>query len=281
MGLSWAHILGDVASACEFLNSWGRLFSQIKAQGPPNPISNPSPPLPKPETRPITQSNTKQPLSITRVNPVGEHWVTANNFKMDTISFHLTPNQITHVKSNYNKPIPIFESICAVILKSITKIRDSDQSPITICKPNSNNRKPKELSNDQDVKTVGADFSNADFDKLADLLANGGLNERDSIADAMEKDNGVPDFVVYGANLTFVNLEEVELYGLEVNGNRAEMVWYGIQGVGDKGAVVVMKDGSEDGRLVNVTLPDEEIVKLKVELKEYGLLVDGGETYIE
>ncbi|KAL5784305.1 hypothetical protein ACOSQ2_006697 [Xanthoceras sorbifolium] len=281
LGLSWAHVLGDAQSACDFVNTWGQVISKIQSHGPPylpRPIPPPSP-IEKPESQ-LAHAKTEYPLSIHRVDPVGDHWVTANNFEMDTLSFHLTAAQITHLQSKHDQAIPVFEFLAAVIWKCIAKIRDAAEAEstkiVTLCKTDPDNPRTGKLSNSQILSTVEADFSisNADLEKLAKLLAEEGIDERGQIERAVEDDGGASDYVVYGGNLTFVNLEEVDSYGVEVNGNKAELVWCGIEGVADKGAVVVTKDSGGKGRLVTVILPEHEVVKLKPELKNNGLLLD-------
>ena len=44
---------------------------------------------------------------------------------------------------------------------------------------------------------------------------------------------------MYGANLTFVNLEEADFYGMELKGQKPVHVSYFIDGVGDEGVVLV------------------------------------------
>ncbi|KAJ6751347.1 hypothetical protein OIU85_001840 [Salix viminalis] len=84
-----------------------------------------------------------------------------------------------------------------------------------------------------------ADFSVVDTDlkRLASLLLDQAMKENTQIEEVVEKDDGVFDYIVYGANLT-------------------------IQGVGDEGAVLVLpwpKDSGTDGnigRIVVVTLSE-------------------------
>ncbi|KAK2644029.1 hypothetical protein Ddye_019224 [Dipteronia dyeriana] len=279
LGLSWAHILGDAFSACEFIKMWGQDVSKIQADRPP---ILPRPPTPTFNIRkPPAHTKPNYPLSINRVDPVGDRWVPSNNFKMNTFSFHLTSTQMTHLQSKCDpQPIPPFESLCAVVWKCIAKIRDHAESPyiVTLFKRDPNYLKSEKLGNTgMMISTVEAEFSVADADlvKLGKLLAEEGSDERGEIEEAVEKDNGVSDFVVYGANLTFVNMEEADPYGLEVKGNGAELVWFGIEGVGDEGAVVVMKDrDGGKGRMVTVIFGEDEAVKLKHELRDCGLLLD-------
>ena len=49
----------------------------------------------------------------------------------------------------------------------------------------------------------------------------------------------VSNFIMDGANLTFVNLEEADFYGMELKGQKPVHVSYFIDGVGDEGVVLV------------------------------------------
>ncbi|XP_031254995.1 protein ECERIFERUM 26-like [Pistacia vera] len=278
LGLSCSHILGDVFSVCDFMNKWSPFMTTSNASTLPNLTKSPSPksqtstPLPNP----------KNPLSIKRVDPVGDHWVTPSNCKMDSFSFHLTPTQISHLQSKISGKIPIFETLCAIIWQCVAQIRDgSGPNKVTICKKDPHNWKNNaKLSNSQIISCVEANIQikDANLEQLAAILVNEGVDERGEIEEAMERENGVGDFIVYGANLTFVNMEEADVYGLEL---KAEFVSFGIQGVGDEGSVVVMpeakdldKDVGKLGRFVTITLPEDEIVKLKPEFKKNDLLLE-------
>lgn len=142
------------------------------------------------------------------------------------------------------------------------------------------------LGNHQVISKVeaGIECSNivdTDLRVLASMLADQGVDERDQIEEAMEKDQGVVDFCVYGANLTFLDLEDVNVYDLELNGEKPMYVYYTLQGVGDEGAVLVLpwpkgsiKNGIE-GKFVTMILPEDEMVKLKSELKVNGIMLEG------
>lgn len=111
--------------------------------------------------------------------------------------------------------------------------------------------------------------------ELAGLIKNSIMednDERKMVEDAMDKENGVADFVIYGGNLTFVNLEEAKFYGFECKGQLPVSVSCFIDGVGDEGAVLVLPasgGGTIDGssRTVTLILPENEVKQLKSELK--------------
>jgi len=284
LGISWAHIIGDVYSASECLNSWGQFLAGLKSYGPLKLTKSPT----GLEDSKSPSVGTQEPVSLKQVDPVGDLWVTANNCKMETFSFHLSASQVSQLHSRIWGPsgiakIPFFESLCAIMWQCIAKAKDGlEPKVVTLCKKDPNNPKDGILSNSQIISSVKADSSvvDADLKELATLLVDQATEENSQIEEVVEKDNGVFDYIVYGANLTFVDLEETNFYGLEWNGHKPEAVHYSIQGVGDEGAVMVLpwpKDSGTDGnigRIVVVTLPENEVVKLRFELQKNGLMLE-------
>ncbi|KAJ1426055.1 Transferase [Sesbania bispinosa] len=282
LGLSWAHVLGDPLSASDFINGWGQLMNNLSPKKPINiPRSVPTPRQPGPE---------KDPISAKRVDPVGDHWIPANNSKMDTFSFHITSSQMNYLQAQMWGPsieqTPPFESLCAMIWRSMARIRGgSEPNTVTVCRSDPYCRGNDIIGNNQVINKVevGSECSIVDTDLrvLATMLADQGVDERDQIEEAIEKDQGVIDFFVYGANLTFIDLEDVNVYDLQLNGLKPKFVYYTLQGVGDEGAILVMpwpkgsmKNGI-DGKFVTIILPEDEMVKLKSELKMNGILLEG------
>ncbi|OMO97904.1 Transferase [Corchorus capsularis] len=291
--MSWAHLLGDAFSASDFITSWGQFMAKLKNHGPfkfPKPLEKPADP---------TQYAKEEPLSAKQVNPVGDLWVTANNCKMETFSFCLTKPQLSNLQAKISSGAedrrsrlisPPFESVCAVIWQCIAKVRQGLFEPqiVTVCRKNPKHDKNGVPSNSQIISAVKADFSvmGADLKKLAMLLSesnNQGMDERNKIEAALEKDDGVSDYIMYGTNLTFVNLEDASLYELELKGQKPKFVYYSIHGVGDEGAVLFLpgppkdSDSTENNveeRLISITLPEDQVLKLKIELKKSGLLVE-------
>ncbi|CAI0378623.1 unnamed protein product [Linum tenue] len=287
LGMSWAHILGDIYTATDFINNWGGYLAGHKSNGPFHQQAQPILNRPLLPTSPNGQ--TPEPLSLKRVDPVGDHWVTANNFKMETFSFRLTATQAAQITArqthNKSKKPSLFESITAAIWKSIAKIREGINEPkrVTIIRKTNSSQDPMTGNNRIAIGSVSAEFSVADSDSgdLAGWLSDriGELaDEKNLIDEAVERDDGASDYVVYGANLTFVDLAGADLYGLESNGQGPEFVCYEVQGVGDEGAVVVVpwpksSDGEgNEGRVVTAILPEEEVEKLKLELRKIGVL---------
>ncbi|XP_022761038.1 protein ECERIFERUM 26-like [Durio zibethinus] len=283
LGMSWAHILGDAFSASEFINNWGRYMARLKSNGPltlPKSLDN------KIEKPHDPNQFVKEPLSAKQVNPVGDLWIAANNCKMETFSFYLSTLHLSSLQEKIlgedgRKRISPFSSVCAVIWQCIAKVREGFEPQIvTVCRkyPNYDNNV---LSNSQIISAIKADFSvmEADLKKLALLMADDqGLDERNKIEAAVEKDDGVTDYIMYGTNLTFVNLEDANLYELELKGQKPKFAYYSIQGVGDEGAVLFLpgppkgSNTENEGKLVTITLPEDQVLKLKTELQRTGLL---------
>lgn len=276
LGLSWAHVLGDAFSASDFINMWGQAMAN---QLPQHPVH-----LPKSSFMLVKPANRSQlatdPLSIKRVDPVGDNWITANNCKMEPFSFHITATQLTQLQAKISghKATPPFECLCTIFWQSIARVCSRHEPEIvTVCKNERGSRRTGTLSNSaQIISTVKADFSvkEAKPKDVAALLVEHAVDERGLIEAAVERDGGVSDFIIYGANLTFVNLEEASFYGLELNGQKPVHVSYLIDGIGDEGVVLVAPPGPKDsgkdsneGKIVTVILPEDQVMELKSELK--------------
>lgn len=288
MGLSWAHILGDPFSAADFINTLGRDLSGL---GLNKPINIPRPIPTAQEAIQQLPPPIKDPVCAKRVDPVGDHWIPANNYKIDTFSFHLTSSQMNYIQAQIWGPTvdqtPPFESLCAVIWRCIAEVRrgsGSEPEPdiVTVCRKDPLNNNNDMLGNKQVISKVesgGCSIIETELKRLAIMLAHEGVDVRKEIEEAMEKDEGKSDMYVYGANLTFVDLEEIDVYGLKLNEESPKFVYYSIQGVGDEGAVLVIpwpqgsiKNGS-DGKFVTIILPEDQLEKLIPLLKTNGLLL--------
>ncbi|KAL3360055.1 hypothetical protein AABB24_016518 [Solanum stoloniferum] len=265
LGLSWAHVLGDVFSATEFWNFLGKVVGGYQ---PPRPL-NLAHSLTKANSTQTLQKIVEDPLSIKRVDPVEDHWIANASCKLESFSIHVSASKLAHLQSRIGIQSP-FESLCAIIWQSISRIRDGPgPKVVTICKK-SEEKKEGLIGNTQVIGVVKVDDSirEANPSELARLIKNEIIDERLKIDEAIEKDHGVSDVIVYGANLTFVSLEGVDLYGFDWKGHRPKNVSYFIDGVGDAGTVLVLPDRPNDseGRIVTMTLPEDEIMKLKNEL---------------
>lgn len=264
VGLRWAHILGDAFSASQFLNVWGNLLSNQVA--PRQLLRSPAP------------ANRHQPppssLSAAKLlDPVGDNWLLPNDSKMQTHSFHITEKQLSNlVQSRERNAIQPFRIISAVVWKSMAKIKGT--KIITVCGRNTKNDDYKEMmpSNaHQVIGVVEAETSNliaeAGLLEIGKLIAEKFVDETGAIEKRMEEGKGVVDFVVYGANLTFINMEGVDLYELQLKGRRPVWGSVSVGGVGDEGAVVVAADAGGGGRVVNVILPEDHLHHLRNHLR--------------
>lgn len=272
VGLSWTHVLGDAFSAAEFMNALGRII----AGNQPERQLNTAQSLNRNTDSKSQKTVMEDPLSVKRVGPVEDKWITVNNRNMETFSFHVTPIKLSNIQSKisgkHGSRIAPFESLCAVIWKCVAKIRHGNEPKVvTICKKGPRNKGDGSLSNGQIISVVKADFAiaKASHDELAAMIKNQAIDERKKIEEAMERDKGLADFEVYGANLTFVNYEDANFYGFQYSGQKPVCVSYWIDGVGDEGAVLVLPGPNDGGfgRVVTVILPENEIVELKSELK--------------
>ncbi|KAI3689156.1 hypothetical protein L2E82_47106 [Cichorium intybus] len=264
IGISWSHILGDALLASTFMNMWGQV---IKGQ----PLSQ----IPVVKT-----SNTKIPIKekpyfFRGDDGVGNIWCNAKNTKMVTFTLHISPKHVDQVTSNTNaKP---FEALSAIIWKSIAKIRAKREPKIvTLCSYGSQKNEIKAQRNGHLVSRVVVDFmvSEASVTNLAQLITNKTLNDSDFIEDFVDREHKNLNGTFYGETLTLVNLQRANLYGFELKGHKPVIVNYMMAGIGDEGVVLVLQ-GPENcgGVLVTMTLPSDEVVGLRNDLKrKWGII---------
>ncbi|KAH7835465.1 hypothetical protein Vadar_026329 [Vaccinium darrowii] len=277
VGLSWAHVLGDAFSAADFINVWGQIMAGHQPAQPHKLAQLRT----KIESYPSPLEPSKDPRSVKRVGPVGDHWMVSNHSKMEAFSFHVTATQVSQLQSKVFGPnganqIPVFESLCGVIWKTVAKVRNGPEpKTVTVVKSDPRGRKTGSLGNGQFISIVEADFSilEASPKELAELVIHQAMDERRMIEEVVERDQGLSDLIAYGVNLTFVDLWEANLYGLELKGEKAANVSYMIDGIGDEGVVLFLpgpKDDSKDRngeKVVTVIMPEDQIMVLKSELK--------------
>ena len=279
MGLSWAHLLGDVLSASTFINTWAQIMA---GHVPQKPTHVPSREKTNYDSKRLAP---KKPMSLKELEPVGNHWqITANNRQnMKTHSFQVTFGQldlsISNACGNKASNFAPFEMISAVIWKSLSRIRENlGPQAVTICCYDSRGKEDSEIPNNKGMVlgTVEADALEFDVSELALRIAKKRTVENDAIDKMVGQENGTVDYFVYGANLTFVNLEEIGIYELEVKGQRPVFANYTIGGVGEEGLVMVLPLGPShgekkdtNGRTITVILPEDQLALLKNELKEH------------
>lgn len=129
IGLSWAHVLGDVFSASKFINIWAQIMAghQLPPQSLNNSRTN------KFINNPLLSTVENLPYSIKRVDPVGDHWRITNTCKMISHSFHITEKQLNQHISKIFGPkqsakVKPFDVISATMWKILAKVRGNQQS---------------------------------------------------------------------------------------------------------------------------------------------------------
>ncbi|PIA35904.1 hypothetical protein AQUCO_03400057v1 [Aquilegia coerulea] len=267
VGLRWAHVLGDAFSATEYINIWGQVLAGHLQ--PSRSIKDPKFQF-KAQAQVQNTEKSSIPLSAKRVDPVGDYWITPNNCKMGTFSLEITADQLTKLQSDIfdqsqNGKNSYFVPISAVIWQCLASIREEPE-PMTVTIYRSDGE--RYLGNNPILTVVKAAFSIAKSKpkELAALIMDQKVNERNQIEQMVEKDQDMPDYIVFGANPTFVDMEEVNLYGLEVNGLKPVYANYMLHGVGDEGVILVLP-ATNGGRTVIITMPEGQISELKAEMK--------------
>ncbi|KAK4276899.1 hypothetical protein QN277_014995 [Acacia crassicarpa] len=280
VGLNWPHVLGDAFSALNFIHLWSRISA---GHVPPRSLHVPTPS--KPELPP---SSSDKPISVKRSVDVGDRWLVADHENVETHCFRLTPKQLDHLVTTIttSAPTSYFVILSAIVWKSLSHIRGnaSGLNAVTIC-TNGSKRKEDELPiNGLVFSKVEADFAveKSDVSELAMLIGEKKMTENDILEKMVEEDEGKGDFVVYGANLTFVDLEGAEFYDVKLNGRKPILANCTFHGVGGEGVVSVLPapegdDGAEDGgcngRILTVVLPPKELEQLKNKLeREWGIV---------
>lgn len=271
VGLSWAHVLGDAFSASCFLNTWGHVMA---GRAPPKSLHVPG--VGKPESKAL-DAGPKQVSSLRRIDPVGDHWMTANDCSMRTSSVHIAGDHVDRLMASHGK-CSRFHILAAMIWKALAKIRGEGRAKaVTICTWSHQGEVDDQClpGNRMVVGTVEADFliSEAEVSELATWMAAQEANENHEIEGMVGGDIEKSDYILYGANLTFVNLEDANVYALELNGQKPIYANYTIRGAGDEGVILVHPwrgTGPEEegnGSKVMITLPENEVPELKKELR--------------
>ncbi|XP_028789835.1 protein ECERIFERUM 2 [Neltuma alba] len=280
VGLSWPHVLGDAFSALNFINLWSRIMA-----GHVPPRSLPAPTPFKPELPP---SVSDKPMSMKKSVDVGEHWLVADHRKVENHSFRVTSKQLDHLATTINASAPAsyFEILSAIVWKSLCHVRGdaSGLNAVTICTNGSIRKEDESPRNGLVFSKVEADFAveKSDVSELAILIGEKKVVENDIMEKMVEEDEGKGDFVVYGANLTFVDLEGAEFYNVKLNGRKPVLANCTFHGVGDEGVVSVLpapegddsaEGGGGNGRIITVALPPKELEQLKNKLeREWGIV---------
>lgn len=225
------------------------------------------PELVYPETPELTShAHNGEAMSIKKIESVGGYWLHTNKCKMGRHIFNFSLNQIDRLMAKYTTRDQTFSEVdilYALIWKSLLNIRgEKDTNVITIC----DRKKSTTCWNDDLViSVVEKNDEMVGISELAALIAGEKREENGVIKRMIEEDRGSSDFITYGANLTFVNLDMVDMYEFEIKGGNPEFINYTIHGVGDKGAVLVFPKGKL-ARIVSVVMPEDDLAKLKDEV---------------
>ena len=217
----------------------------------------------KPELNPHANGHVDddgEAISIKKVESVGKYWLLSNKCKMGRFNFKFSLEQIERLMAKYQSASEV-DILYALIWSSILNIRgEKDTNVITIC-----DRKTSSTcwNDDLVISVVERKDEMTEVSELAGLIANERREETGVIKGMIDKDRGSSDFITYGANLTFVNLDMCD--ELEIKGEKPDFVNFTIHGVGDKGVVLVFPKG-EFARVVSVVMPEEELAKLKIEV---------------
>ncbi|KAG8066227.1 hypothetical protein GUJ93_ZPchr0004g40034 [Zizania palustris] len=254
LGFSWAHLIGDVASATNCFNVWAQILSGKKPEvGGLEPANKPKDGAP---------AGGPPPRSVKQVGPVEDHWLVPASCAMACYSFHVTEAALKRLQQQASHA-GSFELISALLWQTVARIRASKEvGTVTVVKTDMSARSGKSLANEQRIGYVeaGSSPANTDVGELAALLAKNQVDETAAVA-------AFPgDAIIYGANLTFVDMEQVAAYGLVLKGQRPAHVEYGMDGVGEEGAVLVQPDADWRGRFVTAVLPKDEIESLRAAL---------------
>lgn len=252
--MRWAHFLGDAFAASECINTWGKIMANQKLPPHLNP--------PPTNHHPLNTDSTSC-RSVKLLESLGDNWLTPNNSNLQTHTFHLTQNKLSNLLNKEN--IQPFDLISAILWKSVAKLRPT--SIVNICKWRGTFTNEALGNVHQQIGVVEAQtIGKADRFAVSKMIANNFIDETSVIEKRMEEEDENFDFVVYGSNLTFVNLEKLNLYGLQIKGKSPIFANLSIGGVGDEGAVVVVPDSGGGGRVVNVILPQDQLQHVKNDL---------------
>ncbi|XP_066343823.1 protein ECERIFERUM 26-like [Miscanthus floridulus] len=261
LGFSWAHLIGDVPSAVTCFNKWAQILSGKKPEDTVlTPLNN--------TVQGQSPAGVTAPRSVKQVGPIEDHWLVSAGRDMACYSFHVSDAVLKKLqqqqKGRHDAAAGTFELVSALAWQTVAKIRGGDVDTVTVVRTGAAARSGKSLANEMTVGYVasaGSSPAKTDVAELAALLAKNVVDETAAVA-AFQG-----DVLVYGgANLTLVDMEQVNVYALEIKGLRPVHVEYGMDGVGEEGAVLVQPDADGRGRLVTAVLPRDEIDSLRAAL---------------
>lgn len=274
MGLSWSHVLGDAFSAFSFITKWSRMLAD---HAPPKTLHFTD--HKQIQSPPHNNGKDGSPISVKMASTVEDLWLPTNDTKMVTHTFHVTPNQINHLVTsiftcdqNQATKTSYFEILSALVWKHVARIRELEPKIVTVL--TRGGESDGFSTNNVVISVVEADVAvgKSDVADLAKLIGEEKRVENKVVEEWVEEKEGKENLVVYGGRLTFVDLEEDDIYEVELNGEKPMVVNCGVGGVGDDGVVLVLPglqgEDERSGRMVTVTLPEKEVEQLKEKLRE-------------
>ncbi|XP_025822068.1 protein ECERIFERUM 26-like [Panicum hallii] len=275
LGFTWAHLIGDIPSAAACFSTWAQLLSGKKA---------PAPTLRDPHTKPLSAAPagvTAPPSVKATAAPVGDDWRVPTACEMVPFSFHVTEQQLKRLLlGSHHHQVSTFELVAALVWRAVAAIRGPEEEEetrtVTVVKTTDPAAAPSGgrrlgLTNEHRIGHVvapaGLPPAAADVAELAALLAGASLDGAGAVAALAGADDA--DAVVYGANLTLVDAEGLDVYGgLELGARRPAHVEYAVDGAGDGGAVVVHRDAGGRGRTVAAAVRRGEAGRLRAALRD-------------
>ncbi|KAG6491518.1 protein ECERIFERUM 26-like [Zingiber officinale] len=265
IGYSWSHVLGDAASATNCINLWGDFLNGNDPPTKPFQLSNM-------QNTAQDYAPQKAPASVKQVEIANDCWLFPNACKMATHSFKVTETELDKVQKGQKLQ---FELIAALFWLCLSRIQSGKELKLaTICRHGTQAKCSDMLSNNIRTSTVKLDSSAASVGlfRLANLIVEQDMDELESVEQLVDRNSGKPDFLLYGANLTFVDMRGINLFGLELKGQKPVKVDLSIDGVGDEGAVLVLPCPQRSDVTVMVILPEDQIPKLRRVLdSEFGI----------
>jgi len=280
LGFTWAHLIGDTPSAATCFSTWAQLLSGKKA---------PAPTLRDPHTKPPSAAPagaTAPPSVKATAAPVGDDWRVPTACEMVPFSFHVTEQQLKRLllgapAGRRHHQVGTFELVAALVWRAVAAIRGPGEEEatrtVTVVKTTDPAAAPTGdgrlgLTNEHRIGHVVAPTgllpAAADVAELAAVLAGASLDGAGAVAAAALAGADDADAVVYGANLTFVDAEGVDAYGLELGARRPAHAEYAVDGTGDGGAAVVHRDAGGRGRTVAAAVRRGEADRLRAVLRD-------------
>jgi hypothetical protein len=281
VGFTWAHLIGDIPSAAACFSTWAQLLSGKKAPAPTlrDPHTKPPPAAPAGATAP--------PSVKAAAAPIGDDWRVPTACEMVSISFHVTEQQLKRLLlgGRRHHQVGTFELVAALVWRAVAAIRGAEEEAatrtVTVVKTADPAAAPGGgggrlgLTNEHRIGHAVAPAglllaaAVADVAELAAVLAGASFDGAGAVAAAALAGADDADAVVYGANLTFVDAEGVDVYGgLELGARRPAHVEYAVDGAGAGGAAVVHRDAGGRGLTVAAAVRRGEADRLRAALRD-------------